>query len=168
MKKINKYIKENIIKESENIAEKFIQDINIFVDSKIANLSTFDHSYIDNDDNSLYIRLESKDGYDTYDINIYGIDNKNNYGYEFDYLPQRTKNVFIVSFQHTTLNSSGVGDELYEFIKKKDQKLAKSFKPYNGFERGGWDEEFETIYPINDITIKYLKDCLIEYCKKIK
>ena len=74
----------------------------------------------------------------------------------------------MVSFQYSSFNTSGVTDELYGFIKKKDKKLADSYEGYDGFERGDWDEGFQTIYPINNITIKYLKDCLTEYCKKIK
>ncbi len=169
MKNIKNYINKSIkINESQNVAVNFITDIDKFVNSTLSNLSTFSQSHIDKKDNELHIHFISKDGFENYHIYIFGIDNIHNFGYKFKYLPEETENVFTLIFNHTTLTTSSSIDELDEFIQVKDKKLADSIKGYDGFERGGWDEYFEAIYPINDTTIKYLKDCLTKYCKNIK
>lgn len=179
MKHFNEFIIESLssdnISKYDNktpteIAESFIHEMEDFVKKELSKLPGFDGENINDEENSLCIKFESpNDKFKDYEINIYGIDTKDNYGDEFEYLSNRKKNVFFIIFYESDLNSSGSSDELYEFIKKKNKKLAKSLPDYKGFECGGWDEGFLTYYSIaNEEIVNYLKECLIEYCKNIK
>ena len=162
MKSINKYINES----ANNKAENFIKEIYDFISKN--NKYDYIKISLDKDDNSIEISY-NKWKMSSASLYIYGIDDTHNYGYDFDYLPDNTKNVFFTIVRYGNLSSNWSSDDFYDYLKnKKDKSLNRSIKGYDGFERGHHDQDFYAYYSINDKMIENLKDFLIEFCKNIK
>ena len=152
-----------IIESTNNKAENFIKEIYDFISKN--NKYNFKIS-LNEKDNFIEISYGKLEYVKLY---IYGVDDTHNYGYEFDYLPDNTKNVFFTIVTHGNLSSNGSSDDFYHYlINKKDKSLNSSIKTYNGFEKGHWDQDFYAYYPINDKMIKNLEDFIIEFCETEK
>lgn len=162
MKTLNNYINESV----NNKAENFIKEIYDFISKN--NKYNYIKISLNKKDNSIEISYNGA-GLDFAALSIFGIDDTDNYGYDFKYLPNNAKNVFFTIVRYGTGSSDESSDDFYDYLKnKKDKSLNSSIKKYNGFEKGHNDQDFYAYYSINDKMIKKLEDFLLEFCKTIK
>ena len=162
MKKLNEFINESI----NNKAENFIKEIYDFISKN--NKYEYIKTSLNKKNNSIEISYNSG-GLTFASLYIFGIDDTDNYGYDFGYLPNNTENVFFTIVRYGTGSSDWSSDDFNDYLKnKKDKSLNSSIKKYRGFEKGDNDEDFYAYYSINDKMKKNLEDFLIEFCETIK